>query len=166
MLYYILSRLGSICPGLACYSISYHALAVSAQAWHATLYLITPPLNFFSPTAVQRVFTVLQPPQTFLQTPCKFLRNPIPYTPKSLDPNLQTLNPKSSSGQEKLLFAGEKKINHYHRYLAVSAQAWHAIAAILYSITLWQYLPRLGMLFFILRRLGSICPGLSCCSIS
>ena len=38
----ILSHLGSICQGLACYSISYHALAVSAEAWHATLYLITP----------------------------------------------------------------------------------------------------------------------------
>ena len=57
MLFYILSRLGSIRRGLAsysisyhalaasaeaCYSISYHALAVSAEAWHAILYLITP----------------------------------------------------------------------------------------------------------------------------
>ena len=56
MLFYILSlsRLGSILRGLACYSISYHtlavsaeawhpyhALAVSAEAWHAILYLIT-----------------------------------------------------------------------------------------------------------------------------
>ena len=31
-LFYILSRLGSICRGLACYSISYHALVVSAKA--------------------------------------------------------------------------------------------------------------------------------------
>ena len=38
----ILSRLGSICRGLAFYSISYHALAVSAEAWHAILYLVTP----------------------------------------------------------------------------------------------------------------------------
>ena len=38
----ILSRLGSIRRGLACYSISYHALAISAEAWHAILYLITP----------------------------------------------------------------------------------------------------------------------------
>ena len=37
-----LSLLGSIHRGLACYSISYHALAVSAEAWHAILYLITP----------------------------------------------------------------------------------------------------------------------------
>ena len=40
MLLYILSRLGSICRGLACYcsySISYHALAASAEAWHAFL---------------------------------------------------------------------------------------------------------------------------------
>ena len=54
MLFYILSRLGSISRGLACYSIShhalavsskaiaYHVLAVSAEAWHAILYLITP----------------------------------------------------------------------------------------------------------------------------
>ena len=42
MLLYILSLLGSICLGLAFYSISYHALAVSAEAWHAILYLITP----------------------------------------------------------------------------------------------------------------------------
>ena len=36
MLFYILSpwRLGSICRGLECYSISYQALAVSALAWH------------------------------------------------------------------------------------------------------------------------------------
>ena len=39
MLFYILSlsRLGSIRRGLACYSISCHALAVSAEAWHAIL---------------------------------------------------------------------------------------------------------------------------------
>ena len=37
ILFYILSRLGSICRGLAFYSISYHALAVSAEAWHAFL---------------------------------------------------------------------------------------------------------------------------------
>ena len=41
MLFYILSRLGNIRRGLACYSISYHALAVSAEAWHPILYLIT-----------------------------------------------------------------------------------------------------------------------------
>ena len=40
MLFYILSRLGSICRGLACYSISYQDLAVAAEAWHAILYLI------------------------------------------------------------------------------------------------------------------------------
>ena len=76
MLFYILSRLGSIRRGLACYSISYHALAVSAEAWHA-----------------------------------------------------------------------------YHA-LAVSAEAWHAI---LYLVTPWQSLPRLGILFYILSRLCSIC---------
>ena len=52
----------------------------------------------------------------------------------------------------------------YHA-LAVSAEAWHAIAAILYLVTPWQYLQRLGMLFYILLRLGSICTGLACYSI-
>ena len=42
ILFYILSHLGSICRGLAFYSFSYHALAVSAEAWHSILYLITP----------------------------------------------------------------------------------------------------------------------------
>ena len=42
MLFYILSRLGSISWAFARYSISYHALAVSAEAWHAVLYNITP----------------------------------------------------------------------------------------------------------------------------
>ena len=42
MLFDILSHLGSIRRGLACYNISYHALAVSAEAWYAILYLITP----------------------------------------------------------------------------------------------------------------------------
>ena len=41
MLFYILSYLGSIHQGLACCSISYYALAVSAEAWHAILYLIS-----------------------------------------------------------------------------------------------------------------------------
>ena len=42
MLFYILLRLVSIHQGLAYYSISYHALAVSAKAWHAILYLSSP----------------------------------------------------------------------------------------------------------------------------
>ena len=42
MLFYILSRFGRIRWGLACCSISWNALAVSAEVWHAILYLITP----------------------------------------------------------------------------------------------------------------------------
>ena len=49
LFYDILSRLGSILRysvtirrGLACYSISCHALAVSTEAWHAILSLVTP----------------------------------------------------------------------------------------------------------------------------
>ena len=44
-LLYILSRLCSICRGLASYAISCHALAVSAevwQCWHAVLYPVAP----------------------------------------------------------------------------------------------------------------------------
>ena len=36
------SCLGSICRGLACFTISYHALAVSTEAWPAFRSLITP----------------------------------------------------------------------------------------------------------------------------
>ena len=39
-----------------------------------------------------------------------------------------------------------------HSMIEVSAEAWDAI---LYLITPWQYLPRLGVLFSILSRLGS-----------
>ena len=44
MLFSVLSCLGSILQGLACCSISYNTLAVtvSAKAWHALWYLITP----------------------------------------------------------------------------------------------------------------------------
>ena len=47
--------------------------------------------------------------------------------------------------------------------IEVSAEAWHAIH---YLVTPWQYLPRLGILFYILSHLGSICRGLACYSIS
>ena len=47
--------------------------------------------------------------------------------------------------------------------IEVSVEAWHAI---LYLVTPWQYLPRLGMQFYILSRLGSVCRGLVFCSIS
>ena len=54
-----------------------------------------------------------------------------------------------------------------HSMIAISAKAWHAL---LYLVTPWQYLPRLGMLLYILSRLGSICWGsvwgLACSSIS
>ena len=53
-----------------------------------------------------------------------------------------------------------------HSMIELSAEAWHAT---LYLVTPWQYLPRLGMLsqlLYILSRLGSICRGLTCYSIS
>ena len=45
-----------------------------------------------------------------------------------------------------------------HSMIAVSAEAWHAI---LHLITPWQYPPRLGILIYILSRLGSIRRGLA-----
>ena len=52
-----------------------------------------------------------------------------------------------------------------HSIIKVFAQAWHAI---LYLITLtpWQYPPKLGMLFYILSRLGSISRGLARLSLA
>ena len=49
--------------------------------------------------------------------------------------------------------------------IEVSAEAWYAI---LYLVTPWQYLLSLGMLFYILSRLGSTGRGLpvACYSIS
>ena len=43
--------------------------------------------------------------------------------------------------------------------IEVSAKAWHAILYLV-TVTPWQYPPRLGKLFYILSRLGSICRGL------
>ena len=49
-------------------------------------------------------------------------------------------------------------ISCHARALAVSAEAWHAI---LYLVTPWQYLLRLGIHLYSLSRLGSICLGYS-----
>ena len=125
MLLYISSRLGNICLGLA-----------SAEAWHAILYLVTP----------------------------------WQYLPRlgmySLSCHALTVSAKTWHAT---------LISYYA--LAVSAEAWHSI---LYLVTPWQYLPRLstlavsaannlqrlGILFYILSRLSSICRGLACYSIS
>ena len=47
--------------------------------------------------------------------------------------------------------------------ITVSAEAWHDV---LYLIKAWQYQPRLGILFYILSRLGKVRRGLAFCSIS
>ena len=57
MLCYILSRLGSIRRGLARYAISYNALAVSAEAWHAMLYLVT---TWQYPQRLGMLFSILE----------------------------------------------------------------------------------------------------------
>ena len=49
----------------------------------------------------------------------------------------------------------------FHSMIEVSAEAWRA-SAILYLVTPWQYPPRVGMLFYIFSRLGSIRRGLTC----
>ena len=98
MLSYMLSRL----RGLACYSISYHAWAVSAEAWVL--------FNILSRLGSLR--------QGFAALACYILSR-----------------------------------------LAVSAEAWLAIS---YLITPWQYQPRLGILFYVITRLGSIRRGLAC----
>ena len=79
---------------------------------------LSAPLNF----SLQYFAIFLQPPppttttQLFSKTPVIFLTTLNPR-PLSLDPNLQTLTPKTSSGPtvgllgEKLLFAGENKFN-------------------------------------------------------
>ena len=50
-----------------------------------------------------------------------------------------------------------------HSLIEVSAKAWHAILYLV-TVTPWQYPPRLGMVFYILSRLGSIRQGLACLS--
>ena len=53
-----------------------------------------------------------------------------------------------------------------HSMIKVSAELPEPWRAILYLITLYQYPPRLGVLFYILSRLDSIRRGLACHSIS
>ena len=112
-------------PGtLACYSISDHALAVSAEAWHAILYLGMPgSLSCFALAVSAEAFHAA----LYLVTPWQ--------------------------------------------YPVLSAEVWQAVIyqAIIYLVTPLQYLPRLGKLCYILSCLGSICRGLAmlaCCSIS
>ena len=66
MLFYILSRLGRIRWGLAFYPVSYHALTVSAEAWHFILYLITP-LQY--PSRLYLITPWQYPPRLYLITP-------------------------------------------------------------------------------------------------
>ena len=50
-----------------------------------------------------------------------------------------------------------------HSMIEVSAKAWHAILYLV-TVTPWQYPPRLGMILYILSRLGSVGRGLACLS--
>ena len=150
MLFYILSlsRLGSIRRGLACYSISYHALAVSAEAWQAILYLITP---WQHPPRLGMLFYILS-------------------RLGSIRRGLACLSRLGSIRQ------GLASYSISYHALAASAEAWHDILYLITPwqhpprlgilITPWQYPPRLGKLFYILSCLGSIRRGLACYSIS
>ena len=102
--------------GLACYSISYHALAVSTEAWHPYHALaVSQRLGMLSYIlSLSRLGSIRRGLACYS----------ISY--HALAVSAQACYPIS-----------------YHA-LAVSAEAWHAI---LYPP--WQYLPRLGMLFYI-----------------
>ena len=64
MMFYILSHLCSIRRGLACYSISYQGLAVSAEPSHAILYLITP---WQCPPRLGMLFYIISRPCSILR---------------------------------------------------------------------------------------------------
>ena len=134
MLFSILSRLGSICrglasaEGLACYSISDQALPVSTEAWHAILYLITP--WQYLPRAWHAIL--------YLITPWQYLQR--------LGMLLQLFYILSRLGSICRGLAALACYSIFNHALTVSVQAWHAI---LYFITPWQYLQELGILFYI-----------------
>ena len=119
--------------GLACYSISYHALAVSTEAWH-------------------------------------------PYHALAVSQRLGMLSYILSLSRLGSIRRGLACYSISCHALAASAEAWHDILYLITPwqhpprlgilITPWQYPPRLGMLFYILSRLGSIRRGLACYSIS
>ena len=113
----------------ACYSN--HALAVSAEAWQAILYLITP---WQYPPRIGMLFYILSSRSGSIRR--GFACYSISY--HALAVSTQACNSIS-----------------YHAF-APSAEAWHAI---LYFITPWQHQPKLGMLVYIL--LGSIRRGLA-----
>ena len=147
ILFYILSRLGSIRRGLAClsrlgsirqglasYSISYHALAASAEAWHDILYLITP---WQYPPRLGKLFYILSRLGSIhLGLACY-----------------------SISYHHALAVSAEAL--HAILYLITPWQ-YPLRLAILYLITPLHHLLRRGMLFYILSLLGSISRSLAC----
>ena len=149
MLLYILSRLGIICQGLA-----------SAEAWHAILYLAAP-WQYLQRLGM--LFCIL----SRLGSICLGLACYANIFSR-LGNICQGLVFCSISYHARHALAVSAEawqcwhviLISYHA-LAVSAQAWHST---LYLITPWQYLLRLGILLYILSRLGSICRGLACYS--
>ena len=133
----------SILQGSVCYSISYHTLAVSTEAWH--------------PPRLGILFYIL----SRLGSICLFCRGLACYSSAeawhSIESILHLIKPWQYLQGLGILFYilshlgsicwGLAFFNFYsisYHALAVSAKAWHSI---LYLITPWQYLPRLGMLF-------------------
>ena len=104
MLFYILSYLASILRGLTRYSISYHALPVSSEAWHAILYLNN------------------------LITPCQYppRLGMLFYILSRLDSIRRGLACYSTS-YHALTVSAEVISYQTSHDLAVSAEAWHAI---------------------------------------
>ena len=151
-------------------------IAVSAEAWQAILYLITPwqypprlgvLFNILSRLgSIRRGYILLRPGGILLLSAegrgCILLRH---------GSILQgyILSRLSSIRQ------GWASYSYLLRALAGSAEAWHSIQ---YLFTPWQYPPTLGILFnilsrlgsirrgYIVLRLGSILRGLACYSIS
>ena len=139
---YSLLCLDSISCGLACYSISYHALAVSTEAWHAILYLTTPWQYQQRLGMPGMLFYIL----SRLGSIC------LGWACYSI--SYHALAVSAEAARLGMLFWILSRLGKISEGL------------VLYLITPWQYSPRLGMLFQVLSRLGSICQELTCYSIS
>ena len=147
---------------MACCSISCHALAVSAKAWHVILHLVIPWLLRLGSIRQGLSFSKAWHAILYLISPWQYLPRlgMLFYILSCLGSICLGLALCNTLLFYILLRLGSisrgltsYSISCQSHTLAVSAEAWHAI---LYLITPWQYLPRLGMLFCKLSRLGSI----------
>ena len=116
MLFYILSYLASILRGLTRYSISYHALPVSSEAWHAILYLnnLITPCQY--PPRLGMLFYILSRLDSIRRGLACY----------STSYHALTVSAEVISYQTYHALAVPAEVISYHD-LAVSAEAWHAI---------------------------------------